>query len=93
MDGFVKMIHEMIEIAIMGVSLLKESVLTIVPKELALSIQYLWDAVLALSNWLGYALAAVYYIGEDFGIGETVCDIFGYGYYVIDGVNYLIQPT
>merc|ERR1712166_436672 len=60
-------------------------------KELALSMKYLWDGTMGLGNWMGYALAAGYYIGMDLGVGETTCEIFGYGYYLIDGLHYLVD--
>lgn len=46
---------------------------------------------MGLGNWAGYALSAGYYIGLDYGMGETVCEIFGYGYYIVDGLHWLID--
>ena len=39
---------------------------------------------------MGYAMAALYYVGTDYDFGMTVCEIFGYLYYVIDGMNYIV---
>lgn len=91
MDGFVKMVKEMTEVALIGLSLVKETVSSMAPRELSLSIQYLWDGMMGLGNWMGYALAAGYYIGLDLGVGETVCEIFGYGYYIVDGLYVLVD--
>lgn len=46
---------------------------------------------MGLGNWMGYALAAGYYIGLDLGAGESVCEIFGYGYYIVDGLHWLVD--
>lgn len=35
-------------------------------------------------------MAALYYVGTDYDFGLTVCEIFGYLYYVIDGMNYIV---
>lgn len=91
MDGFVKMIKELTEVALLGISLVKETILSTAPESLAMSIKYLWDGMMGLGNWAGYALAAGYYIGLDYGAGDAVCEAFGYGYYVIDGLHYLVD--
>ena len=91
MDGFVKMIKEMTEVALMGITLVKETVLTAAPESLSMAIKYLWDGMTGLGNWMGYALAAGYYIGLDYNAGDAVCEAFGYGYYVIDGLHYLVD--
>ena len=62
-------------------------------RELSLSIKYCWDGVMGLGNWMGYALAAGYYIGLEFGAGEQICELFGYGYYVVDGLHWLVSFT
>ena len=70
MDGFVKMINEGTEVGLLALSLFKETLLAISPKEAALTIKYGWDGLMGLSNWMGYALSASYYIALDFGFGE-----------------------
>merc|ERR1712091_749965 len=75
----------------MGLALVKETITSAAPKSLALSIKYLWDGIMGLGNWMGYALAAGYYIGLDYNLGNQICEAFGYGYYVIDGLHYLIS--
>ena len=91
MDGYVKMIKEVVEVSLLGISLIKESLTAIAPAELSHALRYLWDGMVGLGNWMGYALAAAYYIGEDFGMGETVCEILGYGYYIVDGLHVLVS--
>ena len=46
---------------------------------------------MGLGSWMGYALAAIYYVGTDYGFGDIYCEILSYGYYVIDGLNYLVS--
>jgi len=33
---------------------------------------------------MGFAMAALYFLGEEYEFGATVCEIYGYGYYAID---------
>lgn len=39
---------------------------------------------------MGYAMAVLYFVGTDYGFGMDVCEVYGYGYYVIDGMNYIV---
>lgn len=72
------------------ISLLKETFAYLLPEELNLSVQLLWDGTMGLSSWIGFAMAALYYVGTDYAFGVEVCEALGYGYYVIDGMNYIV---
>lgn len=72
-------------------ALAKETFAVMLPDELMLTVQYFWDGAVGLNNWLGFALAAVYYVGTDYEFGLTYCEIMGYGYYIIDGLNYIVD--
>lgn len=61
------------------------------PTELNLTVSLYWDGLMGLNNWVGFGLAAIYYLGTDYGFGLTFCEITGYAYYVIDGMNYIVQ--
>lgn len=71
-------------------ALVKETFAYVLPTELNLTVSLLWDGLMGLNNWIGYAIAAVYYIGTDYDFGLTFCEVMGYGYYVIDGLNYIV---
>jgi len=61
------------------------------PVELNLTVSLFWDGLMGLNNWVGFLFAAIYYVGTDYGFGLIFCEIMGYGYYIIDGVNYIVQ--
>jgi len=61
------------------------------PTELNLTVSLIWDGMIGLNNWVGYALAAIYYLGTDYDFGLTYCEVLGYLYYVIDGLNYIVN--
>lgn len=91
MDGFVKMSSQITENLLLLLALAKETLAVMMPKELNLTIQYMWDGAVGLNNWLGYGIAAIYYVGTDYDFGLVWCEIMGYGYYVIDGLNYIVD--
>lgn len=96
MDGCVDMAIKLTENLLLVISLLKETIAYALPAELNESMQYFWGGFVGLSGWLGYFLAAFYYIGVDYEFGEDMCEVLGYGYYVVDGINYIIafaKPT
>jgi len=54
---------------------------------LAESLELIWKATISLGNWFGFGLYIVYGLGLDYGFATTVCDIYGYLYYVTEGMN------
>lgn len=90
MDGCVDLTKKFMENLLLLISLAKETFAYLLPDGLNLSMQLLWDGTMGLSSWIGFALASLYYVGTDYGFGETMCEIYGYGYYVIDGMNYIV---
>jgi len=91
MDGFKKFSKQLLENAVILIALLKETFAFIMPDELNLTVSLYWDGLMGLNNWVGFLLAAIYYVGTDYGFGLVFCEIMGYGYYVIDGLNYIVQ--
>ena len=90
MDGFVKMVKELAEIGLMAISLVKETIVAVLPKELGKVFKYAWDGAMGLGNWVGFALAAAYFFGLEYGYGPVLCDSFGYGYYIIDALHIIV---
>merc|ERR1712098_420106 len=91
MDGFVKMIKEMAEVALMALALVKETVMAVVPPEFSKAFGFAWNGGVGLFNPLGYILAAIYYFGIDFGYGDALCEAFGYGYYITDALHKIVD--
>lgn len=75
----------------MLIALAKETFAVMLPEELKMVVQYGWDGLVGINNWVGYAIAAAYYALTDVEGGLIFCEIMGYGYYVIDGLNYIVD--
>ena len=89
MDGFVDMVQKINENVWILIALAKESIASLLPEDLSLMFQYIWDGLIGVGNWGGYLLAAFYYSLLDLGLGGYYCEFVGYGYYVVDGLNYI----
>jgi len=90
MDGFSDMALKLIENILLVVSLLKETLAYAFPAELGESLELLWKGMIGGSSWMGYLAFSLYGVGLDYGFATEVCEAFGYGYYVIDGMNYIV---
>ena len=75
------------------VSWANETYAAVLPDNLALSMNYLYEFLLGVGSWIGYATAAGYFFSEEFGLGDVVCETSGYGYEVIDGLQVLVTFT
>lgn len=89
MDGFNGMFRKLFENILLLVAIAKETIVAITPAELGGALQYLWTGLLGLGNWVGFAFSAAYFVGLDFGYGEILCEVAGYGFYLIDALNTL----
>jgi hypothetical protein len=87
MDGFNDMFSKLIENLFIALALVKETFAYLIPKDLSLAVSYAWEGAIGLGSWIGYAFSALYFVGLDFGFGQVLCDVGGYGYYAIDGLN------
>merc|ERR1712226_1577514 len=92
MDGFTDMAIKLVENILLLVSLIKETLAYALEGEPALaeSLELLWKGMIGGSAWMGYAAYSLYGFGLDYGFSTEVCEVFGYGYYVIDGMNYIV---
>ena len=72
---------------ILGPLTMVVSIITsIVPKPLDQTVIYLYNFVTSTTQWVGYLIGALYYMGEDFGYATYMCQISGYAGF---GVFYL----
>jgi hypothetical protein len=90
MDGFADMAIKLTENVLLIVSLLKETLAYAIPAEMSEAVELLWKGMVGSSSWLGFALYSLYGLGVDYGFATEVCEAVGYGYYVIDGMNYIV---
>ena len=92
MDGFTDMAIKLVENILLIISLIKETLAYALEGEPALaeSLELIWKGMIGGSAWMGYAAYSLYGFGLDYGFSTEVCEAFGYGYYVIDGMNYIV---
>lgn len=84
MDVFNKMIKELTEVLFMLVALVKEIALAMIPPEFSKAVKHAWDGMVGVQNWIGYFMAAFYFVGKEYDFADGVCEFYGYGYYAID---------
>ena len=57
-DGYVNLVDEGMEVALAGLSILKQIGSTILPADLRKSVDYAWKGLKGAGAWMGFALAA-----------------------------------
>jgi hypothetical protein len=80
MDGYKQLTLELIEVLLALVKIIKDVYLTTVKQilpDLAKSIEYLWEGLIGLGSWVGYAVAALYYFAAEAGQGKELCEASG----------------
>ena len=48
---------------------------------------------MGVGDWIGYAIGALYYFSVEYNFGDTLCEILGYGYVVIDALQVMVTFT
>lgn len=91
MDGYVDLTNTLIELSLVGLAILKETYAAILGEKLGKSVQYAWDGLVGAGSWAGFAVAAVYYFGLEYGYGDYMCEYSGYGYMAVDWLTFLID--
>lgn len=91
MDGYVEMTGKLIELSLFAIALVKETFAAILPDEIGKAIEYAWDGLVGAGSWAGFAIAALYYFGLEYGYAEFMCEYSGYGYVAIDWLSFLIE--
>jgi hypothetical protein len=91
MDGYVTMAADLIELSLFALAILKETYAYILPYELGKSVEYAWDGLVGAGSWVGYAVAALYYFGLEYGYADMMCEYSGYGAIAIDYLTFFID--
>ena len=90
--GYVEMVDEILSLALIAVTVnasIIEAVISGLP-DLAYAFKLLVKFLRSAGSWVGYLIGAVYFFGLEFGYGDTMCQVMGYGYVVIYYLNYAI---
>ncbi len=91
MDGYVDMTAKLIELSLFALALVKETYAAILPKELGKSVEYAWDGLVGAGSWGGYAVAALYYFGLEYGYADLMCQYSEYGAVAINALANFIS--
>ena len=78
MDGYVNLVANGMEVALAGLSILRQIGSAFLPHDLRNAVEYAWQGVKGAGSWVGYALAAANFAAEEFDFGEQLCMGMGY---------------
>ena len=78
MDGYVNLVANGMEVALAGLSILRQIGSSFLPHDLRKAVEYAWNGVKGAGSWVGYALAAANFAAEEFDFGEQLCMGMGY---------------
>ena len=87
MDGFTDLVFMSVNVLLGALVVVKETYLITLEQilpDLATSINYLWDGMVGVAGWIGFAVAAGYYFGAEAGYAREICDGMGIFYTIIE---------
>ena len=87
------MIRELLALVLFLVTFAKETFSAMLTENLQYSINYFYDWLLGVGDWIGFFVAALYYLSVEYDYGDTFCEIMGYGYTVVDALQVLVTFT
>ena len=85
------MTKELIELSLFALSLLKETYAAILPAKLGRSVGYAWDGLVGAGAWSGYAVASLYFFGQEYGYADLMCEYSTYGAKATSYLNQFID--
>ena len=91
LGGFAGMGKEIVDLSLLVFSLTKEIFSTMLPDNLKKAVKYAWDGALGAANWVGFALAALYYLSAEANFEEDLCVAMSYGKDVIDALHTMVD--
>ena len=91
--GYTKMIRELLALVLFLATFAKETFSAMLPVNLQYSVNYAYDFLLGVGDWIGYLIGALYYFSLEYDFGDQLCDALGYGYSVIDALQVLVTFT
>ena len=92
-QGYTKMIRELLALVLFLATFAKETFSAMLPLNLQLSVNYAYDFLLGVGDWIGYLIGALYYFSLEYDFGDQLCEALGYGYTVIDALQVLVSFT
>jgi hypothetical protein len=92
-SGYTKMVRELLALVLFLATFAKETFSAMLPENLQYSVNYAYAWLLGVGDWIGYAIGALYYFSVEYNFGDTLCEIMGYGYVLIDNLQILVTFT
>ena len=90
MDGYVLATQELLEVALIAVSLSVSTLRTMLPANLGKSLKYAYKFLTNSGSFMGYLVAALYFFSLEFGFGAEMCEFSGYVDTVIETLYQVI---
>lgn len=91
MKGYKTLVLEVVDLLIFGIALGKEVFMAILPEDLAMALDHLYLGLTGAGAWIGFVMAAAYYMAEDQGYGDMMCEGSGYAWAAIDTFHYMVD--
>lgn len=91
MKGFKGIVQETVDLTLFVIPLGIEVVKTILPDDLKKAIDHFYLGMTGVSLWIGYVVAAVYYLLLDEGYGQEMCEALGIGWVVVDTLHAMLD--
>ena len=70
MTGMVAMVTEATELILIVLSMYKEVIAAMLPKDLKKSLKYFYNGLSGASSWMGFLIAAIYFMALDQDFGD-----------------------
>ena len=93
MDGYLKLVKELLELVFILASFANETFKAMLPPNLQKAATYAYSFLNGVGGWIGYAFAAGYFVAKEYDMGKEVCELSGYGYEAIDALQVLVSFT
>ena len=77
MEGYKKIVLELVDLLIIAIPMIKEMAVAIMPEDLGKAIDHFYLGLTGANAWVGYLMAAVYYMAVDQGYGSELCEASG----------------
>lgn len=90
MTGYSAVVGQIVGLLLFFITLGLNIVMSAVPKNFAKAVMYVYKFICSAGNWVGYLVAAIYYVVKEQGYGEVFCEYSSYSIYLIDVLSQLI---
>ena len=82
MTGYSRVIQQIVQLLMVLVTLGLNAVTSFIPQNLQKAVMYVYNFLTSSGNWIGYLVAATYYVLRELTYGWIFCNITGYLAYV-----------